>query len=94
MHTLPATGTALPAVDGQLVTGHGSFRGVVVRETAGSTAGIRIYDGTSASGVLLADVVLAANASDSVDLPTGRAYRVGLFLDVVSGTVAGTFFVG
>lgn len=94
MTPLPATGTALPTADAQLLTGQGSFRGVVVRETAGSTAGIRIYDGTSTSGVLLADVVLAANGSANVDLPTGRAYKTGLYLDVVSGAIAGTYFVG
>ncbi len=69
-----------------------SYRGVTVRETTGvSTALLRIWDGTSATGRVLDEISLAANESTREDYgdpcPTAR---IGVFVQVVSGTIVGS----
>lgn len=70
------------------------FLGITVRETAGSTAAVRVYDNASAaSGTILAVVALAANASQTVWFgPAGVRAANGIYVDIVSGAVEGSVF--
>lgn len=80
---------------GQVFTGRCIFRGLSVRETAGATAAVRLYDNTSAAGTIVAPVSLPANGSFSIAAPDGGVQAgIGLFWSVVSGTVEGSVWVG
>lgn len=71
------------------------FMGASVRETAGSTAAVRIYDNASAaSGTLVAAFSLPANGSFTVAPPGGVQAVNGLYWSVVSGSVEGSVWVG
>ena len=93
MHTA-ATALALTGSDQQAVTGPGTFRGLTLNETASSAAEVRVYDGTDATGTLLASVALTADGSADLDLPAGRRFATGLWVDIVAGTVVGSVFLG
>ena len=56
-------------------------------ETAGSTAEIRVFDGTSAAGTEIARIRLAANQTIEFDMH-GVLARSGLFFKKQSGDVA------
>ena len=90
----PAT-TAVAVAAGQLVTGPGRIAGLALSETTG-TAGARInvHDGTSAAGMILAPITLAANESirDTFS-DQGFTFTTGLFVEVVTGSVNGALFV-
>jgi hypothetical protein len=85
-----ATPVALTGTDQQVHSGRGGYVGFAVRETAAAAAVVRIYDGTSAAGVLLDQVTLAANGEARAHYPGGLRFATGLFVDVVSGAVAGS----
>jgi hypothetical protein len=71
------------------------FRGVVVRETAGAVASLRIFDNAStAAGTVVAAVSLVANEAKDVALPFGVWAEAGLFVDIISGTIEGSVRVG
>jgi hypothetical protein len=84
------------AADGQLgKAGPGVLRGYTLRETAGQTATVTVYDGTSAAGTIIATVALAANGSATVMSDTGVRFDAGAFCDVAgTGTVVGSVFIG
>jgi hypothetical protein len=86
----PSVSVALTGSDQQVRPAGGSiYTGIVVRETAASTAVVRVYDGTSASGILIDQVTLAANG-EVVRGCDGVRCADGIFVDVVSGAVAGS----
>lgn len=70
----------------------GRYLGFSIRETSGVAAAlVRIYDGTNASGQLLEEISLGMSESARENygadpIPFSR----GLWLNVVSGAVAGT----
>jgi hypothetical protein len=67
------------------------YRGFGVRETAGATAVLRIYDNASAaSGVLLDVVSLVANESARELYPGAIHASNGVYVQVVSGTIEGS----
>lgn len=70
------------------------YRGIALRETAGSSAAVRVYDNAStASGTVIAAFTLAANAS--VDVVHDGVWCVnGIYIDVISGAVEGSVRVG
>lgn len=69
----------------------GNYHGFTFRETAGSTAVIRIYDNASAaSGTLLDSISLSANESAREFYECGVRCKNGIYVDVVSGTVEGS----
>lgn len=72
--------------------GPGTFAGIVVRETGASTAEVRVYDGTDNTGTLL-DAVKLTSGQVVAGHGIAVAFVTGLYVDVVSGTVAGTVFV-
>lgn len=92
--TTPAAATALTGSDQLVHTGQGSYRGITLRETGGSTAAVRVYDGTTAAGTILGSYALAANASLDVDIANGVLCRTGIYVDIVSGAVEGSVRIG
>lgn len=86
--------TALTGADQAVLSAAGEYRGFAIRETAGSTAVVRIYDNTAASGTLLDTISLAASESLSALYSPGIAASTGIYVDVVSGTVEGSIRTG
>lgn len=86
-----AHATTVHTADGQAVSGRARYLGFSVRETSGSaSARIDIYSGTSAAGLLLDSVSLAANESTREWYgPQGFVCPNGIYVDEVSGEVAG-----
>lgn len=76
--------------DGAVLARKGNYHGFVFRETAGSTATVKIYDDPdSANGVLLDTVALAANESVGAYYDCGIRANTGIYVDV-TGTVEGS----
>lgn len=77
------------------VAGADAYFGFSIRETAGATAVVRIYDNNSAAGTLVDSISLAALESAREFYPDGIQTIVGgLYVDIVSGTVEGSIRVG
>jgi hypothetical protein len=90
---------ALTGADQAVRSGACTYHGFSLRETAGATAVVRIYDGTSAAGTLLDSVALSANESAREYYPVedsrgGIRAASGIYIDVVSGAVEGSLRVG
>jgi len=66
------------------------YAGFSVRETAGSTAVLRIHNGTSAAGTLLDSVSLAAGESAREFYSPPIWASLGVFVDVISGSIEGS----
>lgn len=90
----PAAVPFTVGASGTVYTGRCNFRGASVRETAGAVAAVRVYDGTSAAGTLVAAFSLPANGSAFVAPDDGVQAAVGLYWSVVSGAVEGSVWVG
>jgi len=93
--SLKVAGTILPvALTGsdQVVSASGSvYKGFAIRETAGAAAVVLVYDHASAaSGTLLDTISLAANESAREFYSEGIMALLGIYVDVVSGAVAGS----
>lgn len=70
------------------------YCGFSLRETAGATAVVRIFDNPSAaSGTVLEEISLAANESAREFYPGGVAAATGIYVQV-TGTVVGSVRVG
>jgi hypothetical protein len=71
--------------------GPGTYLGIAVRETGGTgSATVLVYDGTSATGVLLDTIHLPASGSASEWYgPQGITYDRGIFV-AVTGAVDGS----
>lgn len=70
-----------------------TYRGFSVRETTGNqTAVIRVFDGVDASGVVLDEVSLGPgeSARESYGTDQTMVATVGIYVQVVSGAVAGS----
>lgn len=89
-----ARSVALTGSDQAVLASPGVYRGVCLRETAGSTAAVRLYDNASAaSGTLIGAFSLAANGS--VDVVYDGIYVTnGVYADVISGAVEGSVRIG
>lgn len=87
-------GSAAPfsGSDGAVVARRAVYLGFSLRETAGTTATLRVYDNASAaSGTLLDTIQLSANESAREYYgPEGIGAVNGIYVDVVSGTVEGS----
>lgn len=71
------------------------YRGFTIRETAGAAAVVRIFDNASAaSGTVLEEISLAANESARECYGAGIWAENGIYVDVVSGAVAGSVRIG
>ena len=86
---------ALTGSDQAVRAGQGYYRGFTIRETAGAAAVVVIYDNASAaSGTVLEQVSLGANESAREFYPSAIFAAAGIYVDVVSGTVAGSVRIG
>ncbi|GII88271.1 hypothetical protein Ssi03_62610 [Sphaerisporangium siamense] len=71
------------------------YRGFTVRETAGATAVVRIFDHASAaSGTVLEEITLAANGSARELYGAGLLTTNGIYVQIVSGAVSGSIRIG
>lgn len=88
-----ARSVALTGSDQAVLAGAGVYRGICLRETAGSTAAVRVYDNpAAASGTVIGAFTLAANAS--ADVVHDGIWVTGVYVDVISGAVEGSVRVG
>ena len=88
-----ATTTALTGSDQGVLTGGGIFYGGCFYESGGDTATATVYDGTSASGTVVAHVALAASGATNLNIANGVQVVTGIYVDVGgSGTVSGSIF--
>lgn len=72
-----------------------TYYGFSLRETAGSTAVVRIRAGGVVGGTILDTISLAANESAREDyFPQGLRAAGGLYYQLVSGAVEGAIRVG
>ncbi|GAA4626624.1 hypothetical protein GCM10023196_035610 [Actinoallomurus vinaceus] len=93
---MTATGAVALTGSNQAVSATPAFyAGFSIRETAGSTAVVRIWDNPSAaSGTVLEEIGFAANESAREYYPGGVWATKGIYVQVVSGTVAGSVRIG
>lgn len=76
---------------GTVYTGVCTFRGLSIGSTAG--AAVVVYDGTSASGTVLASFTLAANGFQHIDIAAGVRCGTGIHL-TASAAVQGHVRIG
>lgn len=73
-----------------LLVGPCVYRGLTLRETSGSAAAaVVVYDGLTATGAILEAVGLPTGASVSPSHTPGIQVKIGVYVSVVSGAVAG-----
>lgn len=91
-----ANAVALTGSDQVVAAGRTYYRGFSIRETSGSaSAVVRIYDHASAaSGTVLDEISLVAGESAREWYEGGVWAANGVYVDVVSGAVAGSVRVG
>lgn len=70
-----------------------AYRGLSVRDLSGSANVIRVYDGTTADGPILATFALAADGSALDNIEGGVWATTGLYFDA-DGDVEGSVRVG
>lgn len=96
--TTPAANTASVNLTGSnqvIVASAKDYRGFTIRETAGSTAVVVLFDNASAaSGTILEEITLAASESRSEFYAAGLDTSNGVFASIVSGAVAGSVRLG
>ena len=79
----------------RLVSGPAILLGYSIRESTGAAAAaVRLRNGADATGAIVATIGLAASGSDT-QMPTdpGLICDVGVWLEVVSGSVEGSVHV-
>lgn len=76
---------------GTVYTGNCTYRGLSIGSTAGAT--VVVYDGTSATGTVLASFTLAANGFQHIDIPGGVRCNTGIHL-TASAAVQGHVRIG
>lgn len=74
-------------VDAQMVTGPSRLVGVLYTSAGGSLDHIKLYDGTSASGVLLLELDTTKQGVVTWNLPEdGLIFTTGLYCDIGGAT--------
>lgn len=76
-----------------VATRSGVYDGLVIRETAAGTALVKLYDNASAASGTLVDIISLAANGVATSIHRVR-FQNGLFVDVVSGSVEGSVFLG
>jgi len=67
------------------------YRGFELREFTGTTTAlVRIWDAASATGKILDEVSLAANESARENYGVAKLALIGIYVEIVSGTVVGS----
>jgi hypothetical protein len=84
----------LPAASGNLIGGACRYFGFSLRETAGAAALINLYSGSgTGSGELLDTIQFSANQSVREWYAPGGIAANGIYVELVSGSVAGSIRV-
>lgn len=86
--TVPSRSVALTGSDQVAYSGPATLAGFSIRETAGSTAVVRIRDGITDTGPIIETIRLAANAYER-EGHMAVSCATGVFVEVVSGTIEG-----
>lgn len=90
--------TPLTGADQVVIQGGVAYYGHVVKETAGSTATAVIYDDASGTAggdaTILAAISLPANGVVDVVHPRPIDARYGVYIDVLTGSIAGSVRTG
>jgi hypothetical protein len=76
---------------GTVRSGPCTYRGLSIGSTAG--AAVVVYDGTSATGLVLASFTLAANGFQHIDIADGARCELGIHL-TASAAIQGHVRVG
>lgn len=90
------TSGSVPTAGGVQAIGYGAdLHGWVIAESTGAApARCRIHDGRDATGPVMAPVSVAAGGTSPVWFgDTGMAAEIGLYLEVVSGSVEATLYI-
>lgn len=92
----PTNAVALTGSDQAVAANRTLYRGFTIRETSGSaTAVVRLFDNASAaSGTVLEEISVNAGESAREYYVEGIWAVNGVYVDVVSGAVAGSVRVG
>jgi len=90
IHVPTTTSTA------QLYTGFGTILFLIMEETTGSAAArFELWDGAGTSGEYIGPWTLASGQSFDNAYPShGIPFRSGIYLNVTSGSVAGSIVIG
>lgn len=83
---------AIPATDGQVVTGACVLYGGTLCDSSGTAQRVHLHDGTSASGPHVLGLNAPANSSNNVYYTNGIACPNGIYVDVLAGTITGSIF--
>jgi hypothetical protein len=91
-----AQALALSGSSQALSTGSVRYSGFTIRETGGTVGAIvRVWDNASAaSGTVLDEISLAAGESAREFYPGGIRASYGVYVQVVSGAIAGSVRIG
>lgn len=84
---------AMPAVDGQVVTGACVLMGGTLVNESGASVRLHVHNGTSGAGNNV--IGFSANNGESVSIwfgPNGISCPDGLYINVVAGTPTGSLF--
>lgn len=88
---IPAESVPLTGADQVIMDKPCTYRGYTIRETAGATAVVRLFDNASAaSGTPLEEISLGSYGSTGDLYESGLRAVNGITVDVVSGTVVGS----
>jgi hypothetical protein len=82
--------TALTGSDQSVSAVPCTYHGILLCETGGAVAHVRVYDNTTNSGTLLDSVKLASGESVGTWYERGKRAGTGVYVDIVSGTVEGS----
>lgn len=86
----PAAGTTISGSSQVLINSACTYRGFSLKETAGASAAVTLWDNASAaSGPILEVITLAANESARELYESGMPAFHGVYVQIVSGSVAG-----
>ena len=94
--TRPTIALPVPSTNAskQLTTRPGVLCGFALASTGGAAAACRLWDGDGNTGTLIASIDCAANAGEAVGPGVdGPHFKVGLYLEVVTGSIEGGVWV-
>lgn len=92
---MKTTAVALTGSNQTIAQSSATYCGFSIRETSGSNpATVRVWNGTSATGTILDDIALSAGQSARELYPEGVLADLGIFVQIVSGTIAGSLRTG